>query len=303
MVVHTSSGFTSRCYSILDAYYLFTNYHPDELVIIWPIDRFCNIGFFDAFDKTVLSDIPCNILEIDEITRHSDQEMYAEFQRLRKEHINKNSFYSMYELYLPDSYKSDITDEQRGSLRRVVSKKIEGGKDIYVLLYCHLLYGRNDIITPDYYAKIRFNPDFESISSAIMNTFPFGARVVGVHIRRGGHETTTVCSKTEDFIIRMRQLLAEDANTFFFLATDDREECNYLHSVFGERLTSQPDPIFEANAVGMSKEGMKRSIIDLLCLTKCSMILGSYTSVFSTFAAGYGNIPIEIIKSEDQKIK
>lgn len=39
-----------------------------------------------------------------------------------------------------------------------------------------------------------------------------------------------------------------------------------------------------------SKKAMVGGIVDCLCLSKCKMILGSYSSVFSNFAAKCGRI-------------
>lgn len=77
-----------------------------------------------------------------------------------------------------------------------------------------------------------------------------------------------------------------------FLATDDRSVEEELKKAFPGRIVTYSDKTWGRN----SKSGMESAIIDCLCLSRCNYILGSFCSVFSKFAAGYGNTELIICR-------
>lgn len=83
----------------------------------------------------------------------------------------------------------------------------------------------------------------------------------------------------------MKEILKKAPETDFFLATDDRHEEERLKEIFGDRIITQKGKVWGRDTVG----GMKAGIIDCLCLSSCDYILGSYTSVFSSFSAAYSD--------------
>lgn len=109
--------------------------------------------------------------------------------------------------------------------------------------------------------------------------------VIGVHIRRTDHDVAIKNSKTDSFIYKMKQCIAERPQICFFVATDDIQEEKNLCEVFGDRIIVQKNKVWGRD----SKEGMISGLIDCLCLSRCEYILGSSTSVFSSFAAEYGD--------------
>ena len=66
MYVEVSSGLISRCNTLVQAYYLMKTMRRggEELVIIWPIDAACGIGYHEVFAKDMFSDIKTKIIEV-----------------------------------------------------------------------------------------------------------------------------------------------------------------------------------------------------------------------------------------------
>ena len=119
----------------------------------------------------------------------------------------------------------------------------------------------------------------------------FHDATVGVHIRRTDNVPSAEKSKTADFIKRMEELVEEKSTTSFYVATDDPGTENKLKQHFGDRIRSMPDKHLDRN----SSAGIEDAATDMYCLSRTSLILGSFSSSFSAVASGIGKIPLEII--------
>ena len=117
-----------------------------------------------------------------------------------------------------------------------------------------------------------------------------------MHIRRTDQDLSIKESKTEYFVEKMKSLLETRKEVRFFLATDDEDEELMLQEIFGEKIITQKRKVFNRNSV----EGMEAAIIDVLCLANCEFILGSFASVYSNFAAQYGNIDLYVPKETNE---
>jgi len=116
----------------------------------------------------------------------------------------------------------------------------------------------------------------------------FGDRlVVGVQIRRTDHNLAIEHSPTELFL----EAMAAYPTSFFFLATDSEFEKTKLRDIYGPRILTFDGPMTRWNIAGM-----KASFTDWLALSKCTEIIGSYTSSFSQTAADFGGVPLRVIK-------
>jgi hypothetical protein len=114
---------------------------------------------------------------------------------------------------------------------------------------------------------------------------------VGVHIRRGDNQNAINVSKREIFIAMMKEQITQEADTKFFLATDDRQEVKVLKQVFGDRI------IYFASGLKRNKpKHIAQALIDLMVLSKSKDIIGSYYSSFSDVAAAYGGINLRVAK-------
>ena len=118
---------------------------------------------------------------------------------------------------------------------------------------------------------------------------------VGVHIRRTDNGPATICSTNESFIAEMDRVLGADRDVYFFLATDDKNVEIEFKKKYADRIVTQENKLWGRDFIG----GMESAVIDLLCLAGCKMILGSYRSTFTKFAAKYGKCELIICKEKE----
>lgn len=118
-----------------------------------------------------------------------------------------------------------------------------------------------------------------------------GKDTVGVHIRRTDHTDAVSNSPLSLFIDKMREEAAE-RETVFYVTTDDAEVLDELRSKF-------PDGnliVYEGKVLDRdSKTGIQDALVDMLCLSKCRKIIGSYLSTFSLIPSIMGNAELETV--------
>ena len=117
--------------------------------------------------------------------------------------------------------------------------------------------------------------------------------IVGVHVRRTDHTEAIANSPLGLFAERMRAELSEQPQTGFFVATDDELVKRELRGLLPEaRLIFHEGGTIDRN----SRSGLEDALIEMLALSRCKKILGSYNSTFSLLPSYIGNIPLEIVK-------
>ena len=127
-----------------------------------------------------------------------------------------------------------------------------------------------------------------------------GKRVIGIHIRRTDHVDAIANSSLESFIeIMKRESMGDGVSevdeqagtkTYFYLATDDSE----IERKLTEEFPCIPHISFSSEKSRNTTAGMKDAYVDMLCLSRCEKIYGSFESSFSKMAAVIGNVPLEI---------
>lgn len=118
------------------------------------------------------------------------------------------------------------------------------------------------------------------------------AHTIGVHVRRTDHTEAIANSPLELFINRMREETAADSKVKFFVATDDATVRQELRAALSEeKLIFNEKGIIDRD----SKEGIEDAFVEMLALSRCKKILGSYNSTFSLLPSYIGNIPLEVI--------
>lgn len=122
----------------------------------------------------------------------------------------------------------------------------------------------------------------------------FGKRIIGVHIRRTDHIEAIENSPIELFIQKMKDEISDFADTYFYLATDDKTVENELREIFGYRIITFDDKSLDRNSV----HGIKDAYVEMLCLAAGEKIYGSFNSTFSLMSAKFGNIPLEVVKKD-----
>lgn len=117
----------------------------------------------------------------------------------------------------------------------------------------------------------------------------YAPHTIGVHIRRQDNELAKQYSQTSVFVEMMKEAVADDAGTRFYLSTDCPETEAYLRQIFGARIISR-----EKSLDRNDSSAIKDALVDLFCLSRTNLILGSYWSSFSDIAAQLGGVPLKI---------
>ena len=115
---------------------------------------------------------------------------------------------------------------------------------------------------------------------------------VGVHVRRTDHTDAIANSPLALFAGRMKKELEADKETSFFVATDDKEVRRELKELLPDaKLIFPQSDVIDRD----SKEGIEEAFVEMIALSKCRKILGSYNSTFSLLPSYIGNIPLETV--------
>lgn len=123
----------------------------------------------------------------------------------------------------------------------------------------------------------------------------FGSHPVGVHIRRTDNKPAIGKSSTSAFIQAMEKQLADRPDTMFYLATDDFREEENLRNRFPGHIISNEARDLSRNSI----TGIQDALVDLWCLSRTSLIIGSYFSSFTDIAADLQGIP-KIIAGDNE---
>lgn len=136
-------------------------------------------------------------------------------------------------------------------------------------------------------------PPLQSAISRV--TSAFGAQVIGVHVRRGDHESSRRRSPVSGFVERMQAAVDANSSTQFFLATDSEQVEADLRQTFGDRLLRRPKT-FNRTSVA----GIRDAVVELYCLAQTQRIIGSFYSSFCETAAEIGGIALDVVDTENR---
>jgi hypothetical protein len=127
-------------------------------------------------------------------------------------------------------------------------------------------------------------------------THDFSHHTVGLHIRRSDHKDAVAVSTDDTFITAADAALAQGAKRLF-LATDDAETEFRFRERYGERLVTQAGK----RLARYSPKAIEDAFVDVLALSRCNRIVGSYGSSFSQAAAEIGSVPVDYAGSSQPK--
>lgn len=310
MVVDVFSGLTSRLWTISHAIWLMENSgdKEKELIILWPITKDCYINAKRVFipNKSLKTKVKIINYRIRRANKPID---------IRNKPIRSivNIVYN-FAAYFYDITFGMVKVKRLKRLKRVrdvydfeppIEVGWEDGKalgnytqstwnelrdglrvstDVYIHAYCGIVKDSN--IRVDALYGIDFLPQYYNSVSRILFDYK-KENLVGVHIRRTDHKSCIENSPLELFVDKMDELIEQNGEVYFFLATDDKKTQEQLIQKYGHRIIVQ-NKVWGRN----SKKAMEGAIVDCLCLSKCKVILGSCGSVFSNFAAKCGGIEI-----------
>lgn len=263
--VEPQRGLCNKLRVIVSAYSIAKQYNK-KLVVLWTSNHECNC----SLDK--LFDLPEDI-KVYNLSRNGiKNRIYGKIIRT----VAKLSEYRIYDQEVVKAV-SDI------SLQK---KYYENSKNIYIHT-CESLLGSGCILDSRHdFTIIQPKADILTKVNAIIRSKDY----VGVHIRRTDNVEAIARSSNEAFVNSMQQELRTDSETKFFVATDANDVKIMLKSTFGDDCISTKESVLDRN----SEQGIIDAFIELVCLSRCRKIIGSFYSSFSEVAAAMGKIEIVV---------
>lgn len=118
--------------------------------------------------------------------------------------------------------------------------------------------------------------------------------LTGVHIRRGDRIQLPANNQTATFVTQMQQQLDNDSALQFFVASDSKQDKQYLKQIFGERVIT-----YDAQLSRNNIQGMQDAVVELYLLGAGNNIIGSSGSTYSRQAAMLHNIPLYRVSGDN----
>lgn len=215
----------------------------------------------------------------------------------------------------PKKYKYLKSTKQKTKLKQIISKFINKllGVDYYIreqdclnlnwikemdVFYLHehgTIYIKTCEEFGDNYLQFRrFKPVDEILNKIVTVEKQFGRNTIGLHIRRTDNIESINSSPLELFIKRIITETNKNKDIEFYLSTDDMDVEQELVAKFGERII-----VNQKEFSRLTVKGMQDAVVDMFCLSKTSIIYGSYWSSFSDIASRIGNIDFLAVKQDN----
>ncbi len=283
---------------VIDSALYLARKYKKKLVVIWVLDKDLNCSFYELFQKID----KCKLIFLDKnnnILHYLVFSMLLFLEKLKQYSVFNivKFFFSIDILFsnrdlskIYSSLKYETNNTIRGIDKlfiNVISKKICAikAKGNYYLSSCHRLIETNA-------RYVDFVPvkELEEVINSICNSF--NNYTIGVHIRGGDHKISSNVSTIDKFEKEILKMIQKDNNYNFFLCTDSIEMERYLKEKF-------PDQVFCFQKSSLDRalsQSIKEALIDLYCLSKTNMILGSHFSSFTQTASDLGQIKEVIVK-------
>ena len=132
----------------------------------------------------------------------------------------------------------------------------------------------------EYATRLRLTPDLQIKLTSLQRTLLIGRPNIGVHIRTvAAHAKTVASSPLDWFLAQMERLRQEHPGCAFFLSCDSLKASRELRARFSGTIHEQ------TSLTGFNtRRGIRKALLDLMLLSRCDHILGSYWSSFSEMA-------------------
>ena len=120
------------------------------------------------------------------------------------------------------------------------------------------------------------------------------AGTIGIHVRRSGAEHPQPLSPFAQPLRYYEAVIRSfPPETRFFVSTDSQFAFRWLQSRLGKRIFQKP----KVHDNRSSAAGVREGLVDLLLLSRCSAIIGTYRSSFSGIASLVGPCPVLLIRT------
>jgi hypothetical protein len=257
----------------------------DGLTIFWKQNSDLNAPFDDLFDPIFLHSKRVEVINF--LNAEYDVDIYKSYFRgirlffkplnIDSNHLSKNKISHFYNEIYQDFIK-------KGDSNKKNHIKIETFWDMYKSknLYINTFNRFHGSLFSDYN---HFAPNQHINNLVLSISEKFSNYMIGVHIRRSDNIESIQFSTREKFEVELEKKLTLNRSSKIFLATDSEEEKIYFINRFSDRVITS-DSKFDRN----SKLSIQDALIDLLCLSKCNELIGSYYSSFTEVAVLYNRL-------------
>lgn len=272
IIIEPCAGLGNKLLGLSSAYSVAQKLNR-ELVVIWKREVGCNVKAEELFD------LPVKVIEISE--NGYSKEPIAHL----KGNLSKKKWRGKASRFLECG---EVEDIKKNEGFEGILKVIEKEPVIYLKSFgpiCELDASCFSFLKPSAAIEEKGLPLFKQLNE----------HTVGVHVRRTDHTEAIVNSPLSLFMDKMKSELEENKETTFFVATDDETVKKELREGLpGAKLIFNESGIIDRN----SKEGLEDAFIEMLALSRCRKILGSFNSTFSLIPSYIGNISLEVVKKD-----
>ena len=274
--IEPTAGLGNRLRAVLSAYQIAMQYEQ-ELCIVWNEDSALGARFEDLFHN------PKGIKVIEVSNRSVKKDPV---RRILGDWKKKKLIARCVQIPV---YDDGCAPETYVPMHALLQECVEKQKDIYISAWCQfekltqIPQKFREIFVPCAQVEERGRSVFEQIDG----------HTYGVHIRRTDHADAIAHSPLQAFVERMREVMEQDEHATFYCATDDETVKTFLQErIAVERLFFYENKDYSRQ----SKCGGQDALVEMLALSRCCKILGSYESSYSQLAAAIGDVELEVIE-------
>lgn len=157
--------------------------------------------------------------------------------------------------------------------------------EIYEMIpFINLIKPREDIIDTTWAFINKYRHSFDE------------GEVIGVHIRKGDYKDLydgrQHISTEDKFISEIKSLLRHSPNYKVLLCTEDEETENKFEEIFGKDTIIYFPKRFRGRD---SPNSIKEAFVDMLLLSQCPIIIGTFLSTFTEMAWWFGGCKAKVI--------
>lgn len=271
IMIEPCAGLGNRLLALTSAYELSRKLGKD-LHVFWKREIGCAIEARDLFEMRV------PVTEISEMGIKNGVMDHLRSSRMKKK------YRSMADAFIECD---EIADAKAAGGFAAVEKLLAAQDISYVKSYTNLCE-----ITADSFSFLEPAEEVKRRGEKVFSQI--GSNTVGVHIRRTDHVEARNNSPLTAFVEHM---MAEPEDTRFYVTTDETSVIHELEQLLpAERLIVYEDKVLDRD----SKTGIQDALVDMLCLSKCRKILGSYQSTFSLIPSIMGQTELVYCRKEQK---
>jgi hypothetical protein len=310
LYIECKNGLGNRLRALASAYCI-ARATKRDLFIIWQADMHCDALLHELFDveDMVRKAKEQGLTVVMESSTEIRNNIICEVLEVH-EHLNIESFDSEIAWFLPQGRIDGRFYDYMNVLYKNIPINTDVEKDIYVAAASVLKHPSSSWREENNFLK-SLEP-VKEIQEVLDNWYkhnPTHKRRVGVHIRMGQNvenapyedftnwatESQTSLLKWRNgshwkiFESKMREILANDPSTEFFLCADNEFIYEEIKNSFGQAVSFQPRSTYDR-----SKEQIRSAVIDVYLLAATKSLLGSNWSTFTEIAQRMGGQKVSL---------